>query len=450
MLGPDELRGLCRAYRDDPGRRTDSELVDRIESEVQRYRSVRAGRPVQLPPAPLDQLLPLLGWLIYETSWEALQRVVTAFDRLDEQDDRRRESEGAVDQIGRLADAARQLPWPEFAPRALGAIRAQALVESKRDRESGYESAWILHREARKKYVEFRDCHGTGPDRERYTQAIDDVLLQLALAETGTACRTAERVIGRWAEEFADPADPDRSRAAEQRWVQRMFHQLTEGLEVGELAIGTAYRIREERGFVDQVCETRLTLRNALQNPGIMSARAALLLLPLGREMDRLGRRAPGTGSWQRWEAGLLCRFEQAYRAIEEEVTDQPGDPVPVRPDLQRQLVHIRLDLGLLKPGYDLPSGLSFAPGLRINPLDDTAVRSLTEWLATPDGRGRWRGFEAATMPSFIRSVVAGRSRGPADRGYQRWRREWFRYEQYAAEPGRRDRVEAALAAATG
>jgi len=95
-----------------------------------------------------------------------------------------------------------------------------------------------------------------------------------------------------------------------------------------------------------------------------------------------------------------------------------------------------------------LPSKLSFAPCLEINPLDDTAVRSLSEWLAPSDGKGRWRGFETATMPNFIRSVVACRSLGADDRGYQEWRREWFRYDQFANENGRRDRVEAALAAA--
>jgi hypothetical protein len=62
--------------------------------------------------------------------------------------------------------------------------------------------------------------------------------------------------------------------------------------------------------------------------------------------------------------------------------------------------------------------------------------------------RYRSRGFEAATMPSFIRSAVAFRTLGADDRGQQEWRREWFRFEQYANEDGRKDRVEAVLAVA--
>jgi hypothetical protein len=152
--------------------------------------------------------------------------------------------------------------------------------------------------------------------------------------------------------------------------------------------------------------------------------------------------------TWELWEADLLKRLERAYRAVEDTVPHE-GKPVGMAPDFQRQLVHVRLDLGLLKPGYDLPAAASFAPCLALNPLDDRAVTALSDWLASPEGSGQWRGFSAATMPSFIGSVLACRSLGADDRGYHEWRNAWFRLDQYADESGRRDRVDAALGPAT-
>jgi hypothetical protein len=445
MMGPDELRGLCAGFRKEPKRRTDGALIDRIEFDVREYRAFLADPRPQLPPEPLAGRLPLMGWLIYESSWEAVQRVATAFELLPAAE--RAGSKVAYLQVMRLADAARQLPWPEFAPRSLGAIRAQALAESKRDTEGGYDAAWTAHHEARRLHQSYLDSHGGGPSRERFLRDLDEVLLQLDLAETGTACRTAERVISRWAEELAD-ADPQENAANEARWVQRMFRELFEGIKIGELAIATVSRIKRQHGLVETVDENRLALLTGFQNPGIMTARAALLALALCPAMEWLGRSTPDGKSWPRARASLLKRFTAAYRSIEEPVAKADGTAVPMRPEHQRQLVHVRLDLALLKPCCDLPSRLSFAPCLELNPLSDAAVRSLSEWLATPDNKGRWRGFEAATMPSFIRSVVAFRSLGADDRGYQEWRREWFRFEQYANEDGRKDRVEAALAVA--
>jgi hypothetical protein len=329
-----------------------------------------------------------------------------------------------------------------------GGLRSQALAESKRDTKPGFDAAWLVHEEGRKKYLIYRDSHGTDPKRADYILALDEVFLQLALAETGTACRTAERVIGRWAEEFAYSDDAAKSPADEAEWVRRMFRQLTDGLEVGELAVETAQRIGEDPGFVKEVSEDRLALFTARQNPGIMTARAALLLLALWPEMRRLGLGPQEFATWEAWEADLLERFETAYRAIEAKGSGQSGDPVVMRPDFQRQYVHVRLDLALLKSGYHLPAEADFAPCLELNPLDEAAVEALSEWLIVSGGRGKWRGLGAATMPSFIRSAVACRARGPEDRGYQEWRAKYFEYDQHADEAGRWERVAAALAAA--
>lgn len=451
MMSPGELRALAGSFRANPARQTDDELVERIESDVEDYRALLADRPEQLPYAPLNALLPLMGWLIYESSWESVQRMTTGFDRFDAEDERRVRSEMAMEHVNRLADAARRLPWPEFAPRALGAIRSQALAESKRDTKSGYDAAWLVHEEGRRRYHTYRDSHGSSPDREVYVQGLDEVLVQLALAETGTACRTAERVIGRWAEDYAELAAPGQSRTeAEEAWVQRMFIRLTQGVDVGELAIETAAQIRTKYGLADEVSEKRLTMRTARQNPGIMTARAALLLLGLRHEMERLGRLQPaGFATWQEWEEDLLKRrFTRAYRSIENREGVPDGAPVIVRADYLRQYVHLRLILGLLKPGYNLPAELDFAPCLALNPIDDVAVEALSRWLTEESGKGNWRGFGAATMPSFIRSVITCREQGSNDEGYQRWRRTWFEFEAYAREDGRKERVEAALAEA--
>jgi hypothetical protein len=456
MMDPDELRGLCAGFREKPKRRTDGALIDRIEFDVQGYRAFLADPRPQLPPERLAGLLPLMGWLIYESSWEAVQRVATAFELLPAAG--RSESDIAYGQVRRLANAARELPWPEFAPRALGAIRAQALAESKRDTQGGYDAAWTAHQEARKLHRSYLDSHGGGPARERFSRDLDEVLLQLALAETGTACRTAERVISRWGmEELAVPgaeegsAEEDAAEvnaANEARWIQRMHRELYEGVQVGELAIATVTRIKKKYGLVETVDENRLALLTGFQNPGIMTARAALLALALCPAMEGLGRSAPDGKSWPGARAGLLKRFETAYRSIEEPVTKTDGAPVPMRPEHLRSLVQIRLNLALLMPGYDLDAWQLFDPCLELNPLDDKAVQALSGWLATKE-KGRLRGdanaIGSATMPSFIRSVVGCRALCGVDSGYHEWRAAWFELDRHAGEDGREAHVMAVL-----
>jgi len=439
-MGPQELRELARALRNDKDVEADPALVQRIQADVRRYRSMYADRREQLPFAPLDELIPLMGWVIYEATWDAVQKIPATLNEQAATPDDHRRGEAALSRISELADVARFLPWPEFAPRALGAIRAQALAESKRDTEAGYDAAWVAHMEARRRHEEYRGSHAPGPSRERFDRDLDEVLLQLNLAETGTACRTAERVISRWAEEFSDQS--------EQRWIERMFRELTTGVAVGEHAIDLGRQIKKQYGFVDKVTEQRLTLNTALQNPGIMTARAAGLLLALGPEMRRLGLQPVGFSTWREWEEHVLSRFTKAYRAIEEPTVANGGE-AEVRGDLRRQVIHMRMNLALLKPGSSLPSALSFDPCLRYETLDDEALEQLSAHLAGPEGsRGQERGIGAATMPAFISSVIACRSQGPDDRGYELWREKWFRLDRYADEPGRRKNVTEALATA--
>jgi hypothetical protein len=450
MMSQDELRATCGQLRAKQ-RQTDDELVRRVAADIEEYRDVLGREATQLPPAPLDELLPLMGWLIYEGTWDCLQRIVASFDRDAADPATRRQSEAELGRIDQLLNCARRLPWPEFAPRALGALRALALAESKRDTESGYDAAWLLHEEARTKYQEYLDSHGDEESRRRFVLALEEIFLQLALGETGTACRTAERVIARWAEQFEVPWSLQHIGAEQQRWVRRIFRELTAGVDVGERAIDTGERIKRDAGFVHQADEHRLSRHSALQNPGIMTARAASLLLALRPAMQDLGLR-PGRefDSWQVWEQHLLQRFVRAYRVIEGELTGPDDRPAEMDPGFQRQLVHVRLNLALLKPGYHLPSARATdLPCLALNPLDDAAVEAMSAWLVGPTGRGHDRALGAATMPMFIRSLIDCRGRGPSDDGYQSWRLRWFAIDQYSDEPGRLDRVRWALARAT-
>jgi hypothetical protein len=441
MQSADQLRELAKSFRSKEKRRTDKALVELIKADVREYRRLSLVERPQLPPPPLNELVPLMGWLLYEATWETVQRIPTAWDRPTTSAEDRVRHETDMGYLYALADAARGLPWPEFAPRALGAIRALALAESKRDTLLGYDAAWILHEEGRTKYHEYRDTHGNDESRERFARALDEVLLQLALAETGTACRVTEQVISQWASGYASES--------EDRWIRRMFRDVSAGVAVGELAIDTARQIQRDQGFVPKVTEKRLALLTALQNPGIMTARAALLQLVLGREMQRLGGRPAEFETWAEWEQHTLERFVKAYEAIEESVNDEHGNPGEMREDLARQLIHMRLNLALLKPGFHLPSQRSFHPCLTAAKLDADALEELSAYLAGDDGeQGRERGIGAATMPAFIRGIRACRELGDGDRGYEEWRERWFRLDQLRNEEGRWESVRSALAAA--
>ena len=437
MMSPDELREHCHGLRANADASTAADLTHRIIADVKEYRTASMSPRAQLPPHPFDELLPLMGWLIYEASLAPLWPIPAGFELLDEAT--RSEGESNLEVIRRLAHAARLLPWPEFAPRALGAIRSLALAESKRDTEAGYDAAWVAHREASEKWMSFRASLAASDSANRL--ALDEVFLQLALAETGTACRTAERVIGRWAEGVADGdwAMPD-----ETRWTQRLFRQLTEAVDIGERALATATQIDERFGFVTRVDEHRMALTTAYRNPAIMTARAALLQLALSGEMEAISRRPPGNHqSWLDFQHDLFGRFTGAYRVVKQPVhRDREAVPFPL--EHRRSVVQLRLHAALVAPGQLLPSSLTFAPCLAFDRLDDEAVEALSAWLA--DNKSDANVIGTATMPGFIRSVDACRAMfGVFDDGYRRWRTTWFRLDRYHLEPGRRERIAAVL-----
>lgn len=445
VMSAERLEELCLALR--RGEITcDDDLVAAIEADVVAY-----GREprTQAPPDDVAELLPLMGWLMYEATWSALERIPN-----------RRGSDGDRDRnhewILRIANAALDLPWPEYAPRSLGALRSLALAESKEDTQASYDRAQAFHQKARNRHASclsyHRDPKNVPSPFAGFELHYDEMLLQLVLAETGTACRIAERVVDRWAEEFAaEGDDADRQRREER--VQMIFSDLAEGATRGEEALTAAERVAEH-GFVDRPTKERLALPTSFVNPGIMTARAILLMLGLYPEMQRLGYFPLGDDeSWDDSRKALAARFDHAYSKIERPILTSGGEPQELRHGLRLAVVQIRLAAGLLMPGHRLPSTLSFAPCLAHEVLDDDAVEAMSAWLTEPvtDAKGRetqrshLRGFGGSVMPNFFDGVEECRVAFGGRPGYRAWRARWFILDKYANEPGRAGRVSAVL-----
>jgi hypothetical protein len=231
-----------------------------------------------------------------------------------------------------------------------------------------------------------------------------------------------------------------------------MFPELYQGVMIGEQALTIAQEIEDNHTFVEKVDAKRMAMRTSFRNPGIMTARAALLMLAMGPQLELLGHRPLLGRNWQEHREALLERFEFAYRRIEKDVRSDDGQPLPLLGTHARALVQIRLNVALLIPGHPLPAKLAFDPCLELNPLNDDAVAAMSGWLAGSAG-GKQR-FDAnvigsATKPGFIRSVEACRAAaGAAPDGYLRWRRRWPVLDRYESEPGRAQRVEQALSIA--
>ncbi|WFF00345.1 hypothetical protein [Micromonospora sp. WMMD964] len=460
MWTVEELESICHALRaesdgvDDPEvdrRAAEETLIEEIEREVAEYREWyakhRSSESIEdsvEPPDELRERLWLIGWMIYEASWQIVRwaRRTKAGVEVNQR---------AAHLIERLAEVARILPWPHFAPRALGAIRADALVASKRDTPQGYNVAFLRHREARERRDHYVESHGRAPGRERELLGLEEIFLQLVLAETGTACRTAERFIGRWLDELEkDQQKRQWTADDEEHWVEILYQQLSVGVVIGEQSLDKAAEIERAYGLVKRVGRDRLALRTAFRNPGIMTARAALHLLPLTYEMEELALE-PGSDyeSWKEMREATIRRFVKAYQAIERPVLDDDDQAVPLIADHRRSVAQLRLNAALVLPGIDLPTSLDFADFLRCDPLDAEAAEEISAWLAEEDSAGKIRGnanaIGSVTMPAFLRGVRASRAERGVSEGYREWRQRWFVLDRYAQEEGRRERVERAL-----
>jgi hypothetical protein len=440
MRSPEELEALCVAIRTKKGAPPAEELLAIATEEFGHFCAAVPEEIPQLPPDHLVKSLWSFGWLLYELSWSLTPSVQARYEALD--DEAARTSVTAAEQIDKLADIARDLPWPEYAPRALGALRSQALAHSKRDTEAGFRRAWMLHEEANELWANYRENH---KGDSRYEKALDETMIQLWLAQAGTSCRTIEQTVGRWAESIRDrdfePSDED-------RLMQQMFDRLWNGMAFGEEALRVAEEIDTTYGLAYEVTRENLALVTAFRNPGIMTARAALLLLPLSQAMQSLGRLAPqGYADWPAARDALLQRMQDSYEKIERPVVNSRNEPVDLVADHQRSVVQIRLNLALVAPNYELPSKLDFAECVTRTRLDDAAVQSLSEWLAMPQGTRRHNAnvIGTATMPSYIIGVEAMRADYGVPSGYRAWRRQWFELDRYAAEEGRRALFKQAL-----
>lgn len=440
MRSPGELDALCIAIRTKKGAPPTEELLAIATEEFDQFCAAVPDEIPQLPPHELVEPLWSFGWLLYELSWSLTPSVQARYEALDEE--AARSSVEATEQIDMLADIARDLPWPEYAPRALGALRSQALARSKRDTEAGFRRAWMFHDEAAELYANYRENH---KGNSRYEKALDETMIQLQLAQAGTSCRTIEQTVGRWSEGVRDedfmPYDED-------RLMQEMFDRLWNGVSFGEKALGMAAEIDAEYGLAHEVTRDNLALVTAFRNPGIMTARAALLLLPLSQAMQSLGRLPPlGYADWQAARRELLQRMRDSYDKIEKSVVDSRGEPVALVLDHQRSVVQLRLNLALVAPNVELDSKLDFAECVTRTRLDDAAVQSLSEWLATPRGTRRDNAnvIGTATMPSYITGVEAMRADYGVPSGYRAWRLKWFELDRYAAEEGRQALVDEAL-----
>jgi len=440
MRNPEELDALCFAIRNKKGAPPTEELLAIATEEFDHFCAAVPDEIPQLPPHELVEPLWSFGWLLYELSWSLTPSVQAGYEALDE--NAARPSVEATKQIDMLADIARDLPWPEYAPRALGALRSQALAHSKRDTEAGFRRAWMFHEEAHELYANYRENH---KGDSRYEKAHDEVMIQLWLAQTGTSCRTIEQTVGRWAESVRDkefePHDED-------RLMQQMFDRLWSGVSFGEEALRVAAEIDATHHLAHEVTREDLALATAYRNPGIMTARAALLLFPLSQAMQSLGRLAPrGYADWPAAREALLQRMRDSYKEIEKPVVDDRDEPVDLVADHQRSVVQIRLNLALVAPNTELASKLDFAECVTRTRLDDEAVQSLSEWLATPQGtrRNDANVIGSATMPSYLTGVETMRAAHDVPSGYRAWRREWFELDRYATEQGRRALVDQVL-----
>jgi hypothetical protein len=424
----------------------DDELVTGVERDVQAYCVILAKNPQELPPDDLLEPLRMTGWLIYEASMGQLWGIPPAFELLPGEAGEKARADAK--RIIRLANAARQLPWPEFAPRALGAIRAHALVESKRDTELGFSAAYVYHQDARKKQKSFLDSHTSDPNRKQYALELSEVQLQLALGETGTACRNAERVLGRWAEELEKGEEAAWTADDSERWTKRMFHQLYDGIATGEHALSVAKEIEIEPGFTFEVDADRLAMPTAYRNPAIMTCRAILLVYSMCPEMQGYGEEPIGPGSWADFQAGLIQRFRSAFDDLRRPVYKEDGSEWPMLFDHLRSMVQICLHLGLLLPEHELSQPLVVDDTLTLHCLNDDAVVAISEWLTTEvDGKQRGDGniIGSASKPSFIESVEACRTDTGTGADYRLWRWRYFALDRYAGTTGRRDRMKSIL-----
>jgi hypothetical protein len=438
----EKLVELCQEIRAREGKVTDEHvmLLERLASETREVREANPG--ATSPPSDQARRLRIIGWLMYEVSLKSLQNVPAAWESLLADNPLDFETAEKYDSfIDSVANSARFLAWREFSPRALGAIRAQAVASSKRDTDAGYARAWLFHREADFLHDLYR---GQVADDPKLKRAYLESLVQLRLAETGTACRTAEFAISLQYDRHVRSTVPERAR------INKLFRDLEAGAKYGDEAIDKVDELRRDDGLVQAVDEHGIALDTSYRQPGIMTARAYLLMYPVTALLEKQGRRTwQNLSTWGEAMEKLLEGFVKAYRAIETDSSKKEFTP-----EQQRSIVQLRLNLAFVCPGFPLSSELSseleFDPCLKQSVLDADAVEQLSHWLASNDQKGKQRGdanvIGSATMPSYLESIRLVLDNDDDWKRYVTWRRTSFdKLDRYATDEGRNGRVMAAL-----
>ncbi|RUP27151.1 MAG: hypothetical protein EKK51_27980 [Mycolicibacterium sp.] len=446
----DELKGLCRELIDNKRNLTSIEqYLPLLRTVFARLRQDHVAltttgvTPSTVPPDDLADELRFFGWALYEAGQVCIDNIAAAFSYLE--GETRARSETAFAEVTEIAGMARGVPWPEFCLRSLGAVRCQALAHSKRDTSEGYDDAATTHTELDKILARRSDDIESGrfsdsPHFLDLKRDLAEISEQLHLSRTGTACREPEYVLSRWIErtESGDVESDDQDEI-----IADLAYGLRVGVESGERAIELADLVFTSHGLAPTKDEKRLLGKTSMQNPGIMTARAYLLLLPMCPLMESYEYDPPDGDSWEAYADALVVRFVKAYQRIERPFPGEHHDEVPYVKSHLRSLVQLRLAYFVLCPTLSLPSDMDDGVLGGTYDLDD--VTDLSRWLAAQTPRADANVIGSATMPEYLRGIEETRSRFGVHSGYRAWRREWLHLDRFHHESGRDERALAVL-----
>ncbi|MCF6386407.1 hypothetical protein L2K20_05445 [Mycobacterium sp. MBM] len=398
--------------------------------------NARGGAGAKVPPDEQIPELRYFGWALFEAALVAINKVEPAYTYLPDVD--RDRSRGIVADIAALANLARATPWPEFSIRGLGALRSLALAHSKGDSGDEYKAAWTTHAEVDNLLWRRADEIESGrfDDTEHFIDLkrdLDEMWQQHDLSQTGTSCREPEYSLCRWVERVKDGT----YRAeAQEDLVASLAHRLRSGIRDGQSTINRSDSVYTDyytgTGIPTIKDEKHLLVRTSMQNPGIMTARAYLLLIPMCPLMASYEHLPFECDSWDEYQRSLIDGFVDAYGRIE----NPPGnaeDQVPYVKAHLRSLVQHRLFFRIICPDRTLPSRLD--ENVLGGQLDLDDVEDLSSWLTA-------RGDDAnvissATLPEYIRGIEMTRAAAGIEFGYRSWRRRWPQLDRFHKESDR-------------
>lgn len=423
---------------------TDVETALSIARELQLLGNDYRYLALTVPPAEIRHRLRVVGRFIYEVAWRIVDGEKLPRDwgtALADKPDLLRQAEQQIQLLEQLDHAARILPWREYAPRALGAIRSKGLAASKKNDQQGFLDAWSFHFEAEEMYKDFREAlfMATDPGIRDFAFELDSVQQQLLLAQTGTSCRQAERAFA--LDEESGSVDAQ----AAQRVFEYLFSALEDGAFSGREAIRVLEHVEHGYGLVTKANNTHLLGPQNFRNAGCMAARANLLLLPMATAMDRWSRPKPvGYDSWDAYRGEIEQQIVVACRAIERERTQA------LRLDHLRQIAFIRLSLAFLAPRLrirtslqlvDSSDGLTWKFSGQETPLvlDDEACGRLSSWLATDQSdKGDDIIIGSVNMPAYFEALHIHMTQAKTWDRYVQWRTDWPQLDRHQSH-ARRD-----------